>query len=267
MSDLLSAVMTLEVASLSSPGGRQANEDAYKMSARGPLACFAVSDGVGGEVGGELAARAVVETIVAGFDTDPAVNEHALARYLDFAKAEVVHQQSADPILKNMSATVAVALIDCAHARVHWGHLGDTRIYQFRDGRVHRMTKDHSAVQQLVDAGLCAAEKIRSHPLRSSLLGAIGITDEGVVDIAYSSECLEKGDALLLCTDGFWEWITESEMGTSLRDASSAADWLSAMDHIAKHNSSLSRDLRQPRDNYTAIAILVADQEPLLQQA
>ncbi|KRB89927.1 hypothetical protein ASE07_17465 [Noviherbaspirillum sp. Root189] len=259
--------MTLEVASLSSPGGRQANEDAFKLSARGPLACFAVSDGVGGEIGGDLAARAVVESIVAGFDADPAVNEHALARYLDSAKAEVVHQQLADPVLKNMSATVAVALIDCAHAQVHWGHLGDTRIYQFRDGGVHRMTKDHSAVQQLVDAGLCAAEKIRSHPLRSSLLGAIGVTDEGAADIAYSSKRLEKGDALLLCTDGFWEWITEPEMEASLREASSVANWLSAMDHIAQHNASSSRDPRQPRDNYTAIAIRVADQEPLLEQA
>ncbi|MFC7513840.1 PP2C family protein-serine/threonine phosphatase [Herbaspirillum sp. GCM10030257] len=270
MNDLLSAVvtMTLQVASISDPGGRQVNEDACKFSAQGPLACFAVSDGVGGEVGGELAARTVVETILAEFDAGPAVSEHALARYLDSTKKEVAHQQSTDPILKNMSATIAVALVDSVHARIHWGHLGDTRIYHFRDGRVHRMTKDHSAVQQLVDAGLCAPERIRSHPLRSSLLGAIGITDEEdadiACDVAYSSDHLENGDALLLCTDGFWEWITESEMETTLREASSVTNWLGAMDHIAQHNSSSSR---HPRDNYTAIAIRVADQEPLLQQA
>jgi len=264
MSDLLSAVLTLEVASISKPGGRQANEDAYRFSMEGPLACFAISDGVGGEVGGELAARAVVDTILAGFAADHTVSEHALAAHLDAAKKEVTRQQSIDPVLRNMSATVAAVMIDCGQAQAYWGHLGDSRIYQFRRARTHRMTRDHSAVQQLVDAGFCSAEKLRSHPLRSSLLGAVGIAAEEGVDFSRRTENLEQGDALLLCTDGFWEWITEADMESSLAQASTASQWLSAMETIAQHNSLSSR---HPRDNYTAIALRVTDRHARSPQA
>lgn len=251
--------LTLHYAALTNVGGRANNEDAYRIAVHDARACFVVSDGVGGENGGEIASQAVVNTVVTHFEQQQAASDAALRTCLDAAKAEVARLQSTDVALKNMSATVTILLLDCERAEAQWGHLGDSRIYQFRDQKVHRVTKDHSAVQQLVEAGYCTADQLRTHPLRCSLLGAIGAPDGEGADAVQEASEFASGDAFLLCTDGLWEWVEEHQMEAALQEAASVEQWLDELEKIADKRSLSSP---APRDNYTAIAIWIENPEP-----
>lgn len=257
---ILKPRLALRYAAITNTGGRANNEDAYRLSVRDARACFVVSDGVGGEHGGEIASHAIVNTVVTHFEQQNAASDAALLACLGAAKGEVARLQATDAALKKMSATVAMLLLDCERREAQWGHLGDSRIYQFRDQKICRVTKDHSAVQQLVEAGYCTADELRAHPLRSSLLGAIGVSDAEAADPVRASSEFASGDAFLLCTDGFWEWIAENQMEAALQGASSVELWLDALEKIAG-DSALSSPAR--RDNYTAIAIWIADPESL----
>lgn len=252
--------LTLRFAAVTNVGGRANNEDAYRISVLDARACFAVSDGVGGENGGEIASQAIVNTVVTHFEQQEAASDAVLLACLGAAKAEVARLQATDAALEKMSATVAMLLLDCERAQAQWGHLGDSRIYQFRDQKIYRVTKDHSAVQQLVEAGYCTADQLRVHPLRSSLLGAIGVPDGEGADAVQESSEFASGDAFLLCTDGFWEWIAEHQMEAALQGATSVKLWLDAMEKIAGESSLSSH---APRDNFTAIAIWIENPEPL----
>lgn len=252
--------LTLRYAAVTNVGGRANNEDAYRICVLNARACFVVSDGVGGENGGEIASQAIVDTVVTHFEQQQAASDAALLACLDAAKAVVARLQATDAALKKMSATVAMLLLDCERGEAQWGHLGDSRIYQFRDQKIHRVTKDHSAVQQLVEAGYCTADQLRTHPLRSSLLGAIGVPDGEGADAAQETSAFASGDAFLLCTDGFWEWIEETQMESALQEAPSVERWLDALEKIAGENALSSP---APRDNYTAIAIWIDNPEPL----
>ncbi len=256
---ILKPRLALRYAAITNTGGRANNEDAYRLSVRDARACFVVSDGVGGENGGQIASHAIVNTVVTHFEQQNAASDAALLACLGAAKAEVARLQATDAALKKMSATVAMLLLDCERREAQWGHLGDSRIYQFRDQKICRVTKDHSAVQQLVEAGYCTADELRAHPLRSSLLGAIGVSDAEAADPVRASSEFASGDAFLLCTDGFWEWIAENQMEAALQGASSVELWLDALEKIAG-DSALSSPAA--RDNYTAIAIWIADPEP-----
>jgi serine/threonine protein phosphatase PrpC len=257
VSEALTASLVLNVAELSGLGGRATNEDAHRHLLAGQLACFAVSDGVGGEEGGEIASRLIVDTVIERFKILPSIDGKALRNHVDAAAAEVARRQESDPALAKMSATVAVLCLDCSAGLTRWLHLGDTRIYQFREGQVFRMTKDHSAVQQLVDAGYCAPSQTRTHPLRSSLLGAVGLAGEATVEVTEGSSDMQVGDAFLICTDGFWEWINEAQMAAALAGTSTAQAWLDQMELLSAQNSASAP---KPRDNYTAFAVRVGDQ-------
>jgi len=128
--------LTLRFAAVTDAGGRANNEDAYRIAVLDARACFAVSDGVGGENGGELASQAIVNTVVTQFEQQQAASDAALLACLGAAKADVARLQATDAALKKMSATVAMLLLDCERGQAHWGHLGDSRIYQFPDPKI-----------------------------------------------------------------------------------------------------------------------------------
>ncbi len=248
--------MALAVAQTTNIGGRQTNQDALGMSEQDGLACFVVSDGAGGHQGGEIAANIVVRAVIGSFMRDLSFGSRALQSYIDEAIVNVAQGKDEDQSLADMSATVAAVLIDRNNRCVLWGHLGDTRIYLFRDRKVLRVTKDHTVVQQLIDAGYCKPEESRTNPQRSTLFAAIGA--EGDIRPAVSDDALaiEDGDALLLCSDGFWEWVPEPDMEQALAGAADVNAWLEHMISLAETNSSASA---KPRDNFTAFALWLGE--------
>jgi serine/threonine protein phosphatase PrpC len=239
-------------------GDRQSNQDAQASIRLGGLACFVVSDGAGGHAGGEIAANLVVTGIIDSFSQEQSFGVRALQFYVNQAINNVAHGKSADRKLKDMSATVAALLVDTDNRCALWAHLGDTRIYLFRNGKVHRVTRDHSLVQQFVDAGYCAPDALRNHPQRSVLYAAVGTDGETLPEMTQDAMQLQEGDAFLLCSDGFWEQITESDMEQSLINATSVEDWLRRMRQFMGNNGNKSAKLR---DNYTAQALWFTDGE------
>ncbi|MDP9109808.1 MAG: protein phosphatase 2C domain-containing protein [Pseudomonadota bacterium] len=245
------APLLLQFAELCETGDRAENQDALAHARHDNLACFVMSDGAGGHVGGEIASHLVVNAVIESFTQELSFSTRALQSYLDQAIAQVANGRR-DARVADMSATVAVVLIDQDNACALWGHLGDTRIYFFRAGQPAQVTKDHSLVQQFVDAGYVQPEQARNHPQRSVLFAAIGPDGDNPPVVTPQAVGLTPGDAMLICTDGLWEWLSEQDMQYCLNDSDSAASWLAALQQMAADNSRSS--VRQ-RDNFSAQAI------------
>jgi len=166
---LNAAEIALNFAEISDIGGRQSNQDAQQCAVQDDFAIFVVADGAGGHEGGELAAKTVSESVVSSFTNNTVFSPEVLKQHIDSAIARVQEVKQAQPGLKDMSATVATVLLDLKNGQSLWAHMGDTRIYLFRRGKVQRITKDHSIAQQFVDAGFWAYDSIRNHPQRNRL--------------------------------------------------------------------------------------------------
>ena len=168
------------------------------VGARGVL--FAVCDGIGGHHAGEIASSLALETL----ETEMQRLSGTCPRPELFKKAvEVVNQRvwaeaSLHPKLSGMGTTLTAALI--CQERVLIAHVGDSRGYFARGGRVEQITKDQSIAEQLVASGAMTEEQARQTPFRHVLLQAIGTKEK--VEIALDGIDLVRGDSLLLCSDG-----------------------------------------------------------------
>jgi len=235
-------------------GKRPTNQDTVGEAFHDPLACFVVADGAGGHEGGEIASRVVVDSVLASFRQQPGFGPDALLGYAANASSDVAKRKQREPGLADMSTTVAALLVDRARGQALWAHLGDTRIYLFRQARLHAMSKDHSMTQQLIDAGYARAEQLRLHPQRNILFAAIGAEGDTAIELSAGVSALLPGDALLICSDGLWEWVVEADMERTLAQSASSADWLARMRRLADDNII---NTGKVRDNYSAYAIFV----------
>ncbi len=151
--------MRMETACLSKPGGRKNNQDAYGFEIRGISGCWTVADGLGGHAGGETASHTAVDVVLSQFRSE----RQALTEFVETCFQNVQQKIRAkavdDLVLSAMRTTLVVLACDCD--QVYWGHVGDTRLYLFRDGKILYQTRDHSVPQMLVDAGRIAPGEIR----------------------------------------------------------------------------------------------------------
>jgi serine/threonine protein phosphatase PrpC len=249
--------MLFETALLSSPGGREDNEDfcGFRMHAEGLAGCWVVADGLGGHRGGAGASRAAVEAVLDSFEQDPAVAAQALAEHIRRANAAVLEAQQADPSLAGMRTTVVTLVASGREAL--WAHVGDSRLYWLRAGKIREQTRDHSVPQRLAEAGEISPDQIRKHEDRNRLLRSLGAKGDAGATVLAAPARIEPGDVFLLASDGFWEWITEPEMEEDLGAAQDPAAgfpvqperWLHRME------SRLSRRATPGHDNYSAVAV------------
>ncbi|MEN9868503.1 MAG: hypothetical protein RL748_4093 [Pseudomonadota bacterium] len=248
--------MSVNRAQLTALGHRPSNQDALGCATQDGLMCFVMSDGTGGHSGGEVAARLVVEAILAQFMREASFGARALRSYIDCAIVKVAQNKKLSEKRRAMSATVATLVIDQINRCALWAHLGDTRVYMFRHNRLLHMTSDHSLAQRFVDAGYSRAEQIRTHPQRSVLYAAIGAEGDTFPEVTREAVDLIDGDAFLICTDGFWEWIVETQMEQALSQAQSSEEWLEKMNQIAAGNVLVSG---KQRDNFSAYTVLLRE--------
>lgn len=245
---------------ISEIGGRDANQDALGEAVHANVACFVLADGAGGHAGGQLAARLVVDAVLAQFYAQPVCNPNSLLAFARRATEAVARGRETTPEYHDMSATLAALLVDCASGGAHWGHLGDSRIYLFRAGRVHAVTRDHSVTQQFIDAGFAKADQLRQHPQRNILYAAIGADGDMTPVLSDADVRLQPGDALLICSDGLWEWVLEDEMVATLRESRDSDMWLAALCDLAHARHTVSSGAsRKVRDNFSAFAIFVEE--------
>lgn len=239
-----------KTAILTHPGGRPGNEDfAECYQAPGGESCWLVADGLGGHYGGEVASQTAVKSFLASFADNPGpASPDSLGRHLQAAHAAVVEQRRQEPVLDPMRTTF-VALVSNGLSAC-WGHVGDSRLYCFRGGRLAARTKDHSVPQAMADAGEISPEDICHHEDRNRLLRDLG-GDKSLRPTMAPPVNLQAGDVFLLCTDGFWESVSETAMEADLAKSASPEQWLRHMHFRVIQNAPKNQD------NYTAIAVFI----------
>lgn len=244
--------INLSWANITATGMRASNQDVMGEAQQDDMVCFVMSDGAGGHAGGEVAAKIVVDAVLQEFLRESSFGVRALLSYVECAIAKVAHGKNLVPRQHDMSATVATVLIDQSNRHALWAHLGDTRIYLFRNRQLHQVTKDHSVAQQFIDAGFAQADQLRLHPQRNILFAAVGAEGDTQAEVTREKVKIQDGDAFLLCTDGFWEWVLEADMESTLAAATTSEQWLIAMNRIADVNVNAAKKIR---DNYSVFAI------------
>ena len=209
----------IEVSSQSDIGClRQSNEDCFgywepeddgQFLRKGRLAV--VADGMGGYEGGQEASRLAVETLVAVYrdfgGDDP---QQALVKALQAAHEQIRQYSFAHPELWGMGTTCTAAAI--VHDALYYAHVGDTRLYLIRGGQITRITRDHSYVGRLVEAGMISPEEAETHPQRNILTAALGTNADFIMDSRGQPEPLRAEDVLLICSDGLWGQVRDAEI-------------------------------------------------------
>jgi serine/threonine protein phosphatase PrpC len=169
---------------------------------------FVVADGVGGHGAGEVASKAAAEKLVESYYAGRSRPEHALRAA--FAQANLhVFDLAIETKHIHMQTTMSALLI--MNAQLHIAHIGDSRIYRVRSAtQAEQLTTDHSEVAELVRMNLLAPEMLRNHPRRSVITRSVG--GEPVARPMLRTEPIVAGDIFVLCTDGVWEPLAESDI-------------------------------------------------------
>jgi serine/threonine protein phosphatase PrpC len=181
---------------------RTHNEDA--LLAEPPL--FAVADGLGGHQAGEIASSIAIETLVAQAPLH--ADSKALARAIHAANRAVIEAAEERTARSGMGTTLTAAIVEGHHIAI--AHVGDSRAYLMREGQLERLTRDHSMVADMISRGQLTEEESRYHPNRSVITRALG-TDPNMSADTYDIEA-QRGDRLLLATDGLTGMLRDSEI-------------------------------------------------------
>jgi protein phosphatase len=207
----MSSPLTLRYAVRTDPGlVRETNQDSVYAGPR----LLAVADGMGGMAAGDLASSVVI-TRLSELDQDVpnAAMIDVLDRTVAAANEELREGVDANPELRGMGTTLTALLI--SGRAIAMVHIGDSRAYLLRDGRLRQVTKDHTYVQMLVDEGAITAEEASHHPHRSLVTQVL---QGEPIEPNYSVREAIKGDRYLLCSDGLSNVVSMATMGDVLRD-------------------------------------------------
>lgn len=228
---------------------RSANEDnlGEEQTPNGHL--FVVCDGMGGHVGGATASSIAVNSIIEYFMREKYDNLIlAIDRALSFANEQIYASALSNPDLKGMGTTAVVLLIRGEECFI--GHVGDSRIYLRSNGKLNRITKDHSFVQTLVDNGVIRDEDAENHPNKNQILQALGIASEVNSTVCQSPILPKAGDMFMLCSDGLNGMVTDRELENILQEDNlevSTINLITAANNAGGH------------DNITASLVLIEE--------
>lgn len=244
----------IESAARTFVGRRNNNEDSFCSDTS--LGLFAVADGMGGYEGGEVASHLAIETMLGffrrnakdddttwpfGIDPRLGVEENMLAVAVRCADAEIAAKKTGK--LSSMGSTVAALVVRDEHAII--GHVGDSRVYRLRGGKLTQLTRDHSLYQEMLAMGTPMPPR-EQFPHSNVITRALGMKPSSRPDLA--TEPLRAGDVFLLCTDGLTETVTEERMTEALL----AMPLQDAVDRLVAEAYE-----RGGRDNITVVAVRV----------
>lgn len=196
---------------------RQQNEDAmgFFEASNGNGYVFVVCDGMGGHLGGAVASQTAIKAIRYFLDLEYFADaREAIKQALTFANQEIYHKAQTSKDLANMGTTAVMVIYRQDQCFI--GHVGDSRLYLYRDGLLSRVTKDHSYVQMLVDNHVISDDEAEQHPRKNEILRALGTEHKVDVEVRQTPFAPYEGDTLLLCSDGLNSMLKDSEIETLL---------------------------------------------------
>ncbi len=252
--------LRLRASGLSDVGrARPINEDAYAID--DALGLYVVADGMGGHGHGDVASQLAVDAIRKAVRKDRsglrrwwpfgrrrARGGESLVRAMRRANERLLVEVERDSSLTGMGTTVVALLLDGPRAVL--AHVGDSRAYRVREGRLEQLTLDHTWVAEQITAGLLSEEQARQHPLKSVVTRALG--GDRDVEVESLEVGLAPGDLLLLCTDGLTSMLTDQQLERRLCDYASLDELCCGLIEDANEQGG--------RDNVTALALLVVEQ-------
>ena len=250
--------MKILAASITRIGGRDYNQD-YVLSTMldNKGACFVACDGLGSYAGSEIASRMCAEKVISDFekiatlDIERAIKKEYFESYIRESHENILSFKSQNPRIASSCTTIAAVATNAKKTII--GHIGDSRVYFFKKSRLKHQTLDHSLSQVAVEQGHIALRDIRSHKDQNKLTRVLGSDYYIAPDFHEVNEPLEVGDAFILCTDGFWEYVYEEEMEHDLEISKAPSEALDRMELRL-----LSR-VQRYNDNYSAIVVKVVE--------
>ena len=223
--------MRIEHADLSLIGDREDNQDRVTVAATDKAALLVVIDGMGGHSDGSRAADTALKSLIDSFQqtTLPMLDPIGFLHLsLSRAHDDVARLGSGQSIDARPRATIAVCLVQ--EGAAYWAHVGDSRIYHLRHGKLVTRTRDHSHVELLLREGKITEEELPTHPMRNFVECCLG-GDPAIPEMTISGRhTLQNGDVLLLCTDGIWANLRDTDIAAFFRDDSQQLRaWLEAL--------------------------------------
>jgi PPM family protein phosphatase len=222
---------------------RNANEDSFFV--RSPI--FVVADGMGGAQAGEVASKAAAESFDRDLPSGPP--EQFLRETIEAANRTIHELARKDPSRAGMGTTITAVVVDAEQEEVAIGHVGDSRAYRLRGGKLERLTRDHSLVEEMRRKGQLTDAQAEEHPQRSIITRALGPEPEVEVDVQTVPS--SPGDVFLICSDGLTTMLSEEQIGRLLAGATSMAAAVRALVDEANRAGG--------RDNITALAFRLED--------
>jgi protein phosphatase len=249
--------MRFSVYQESRKGSRRTNQDRMGYLYTRDSVLMVVADGMGGHARGEVAAQTTLQTMASIFQRDARPTLSDPARYLEecvLTAHRELHRYRAENNLPEAPRTTVVACV-VQDGVARWAHVGDSRLYLLRGGRIVARTLDHSRVHHLVSSGLIRPEDAKDHPERNRIFNCIGAYIAPTVEIGRPT-ALHSGDTLLLCTDGLWGALTDRQIGEAFSNQTVMRAVPELMDlALAKAGADA--------DNCTAIALTWAGTESM----
>jgi serine/threonine protein phosphatase PrpC len=225
--------------------GRQRNANEDSLFTRALV--FVVADGMGGAQAGEVASKAAAEA----FDRElpQAPPERILRETIETANRAIHERARNDPDLAGMGTTITAAIVDLESEEVAIGHVGDSRAYRLRGGKLERLTRDHSLVEEMRRKGQLTDAQAEDHPQRSIITRALGPEPEVEVDL--QTVPAQAGDVFLLCSDGLTTMLGDEQIARLLGRATSMRAAARALVDEANRAGG--------RDNITVVAFQLED--------
>jgi protein phosphatase len=231
---------------------RSGNEDNFLLDFKHGV--FIVADGMGGHAAGEVASEMAVDIIAREVGSLKGLSDADTFERLRYAirsaNQAIFERTLAEADKRGMGTTTTVLVLSAKRYLI--GQVGDSRAYLLRNGELLQLTKDHSYVQEQVDAGLLTAEQARTHPYSNVITRCVGANEDVVPDVYFGG--LERNDLILLASDGLTGMLEDDQLARILQSGSPPDVLVNRM--IAEANR------RGGLDNITAIIVRIDDLEP-----
>lgn len=236
-------------------GPRQYNQDRLAYSYSKDALLLVVADGMGGHRHGEIAAQLAVTTMTDAFQRLAVPMLSSPAKFLiDHMQQihDMIDQLTQERELIEAPRTTIVAAV-VQRGVLYCAHVGDSRLYHFRDGHLLYRTEDHSIVQSLYSKGIINKDDMSTHPYRHKVYSCLGGDVPPKIDLSDRHE-LAEGDTILLCTDGVWGAVTDEQIKRIL-NSPSITDGITTLLNVAENTS------QEQGDNMSAIGLQWGDKQ------